>query len=343
MPQPTDVNVRRHLGIHHSNPRTGDVVQPVIPCASPITRVIAMSRSATLLAIALLLPSLAGAQTLVGRADSVFTWRGPLRASAQLTVRNHNGPIDVRPASGDELQFRAEKRTTGGGALDDVAFDINTSASGDVTICATFRGRNPCEGRVRSWGNDDGDGRRTVSVAITVLVPRGARVRIVTGNGAISMERVGGEVEATTGNGRVRVSGTDGRVRVTTGNGAIDVTDATASVRASTGNGDVTVVTTDGPVEARSGNGDIDVRISALRAREDMSFSTGSGSVRLTLPANYNGELHASTGNGAMRSEFDLKVHGRIDPRRIRATIGEGGPMLRLSTGNGSVQVRKGS
>lgn len=302
-----------------------------------------MSRSAVLLAIALLFPSLVGAQTLVGRSDSIFTWRGPLRAPTVLSVRNHNGPIDVRPASGDQLEFRAEKRTTrGDGTLDDVAFDIGTSASGDVTICSTFRGRNPCEGRSRSWGNDDGDGRGSVSVAITVLVPRGARIKIVTGNGAITMERVGGEVEATTGNGRVRVVGTDGRVRVATGNGAIDVTDATASVRAATGNGDVTVTTAEGPVEARSGNGDIDVRISALRAREPMSFSTGSGSVRLTLPGNYNGELDASTGNGTMRSEFDLRVHGRINPRRIRATIGEGGPLLRLSTGNGAVQVRKG-
>ncbi len=78
----------------------------------------------------------------------------------------------------------------------------------------------------------------------------------------------------------------------------------------------------------------------ALRARENMSFSTGSGAVRLTLPASYNGELDASTGNGEMSSDFALKVKGRINPRRIRATIGEGGPLLRLSTGNGSVQVR---
>ena len=303
-----------------------------------------MPTSAALLAVALMLPSFAGAQTLVGRADSVFTWRGPLRPTALLTIRNHNGPIEVRPANGSEVEFRAEKRTSrGGGALDDVAFDIGTSSSGDVTICSTFRGRNPCEGGARSWGDNDGDGRRNVSVAITVLVPGGARVKVVTGNGAVSVERVGGEVEATTGNGRVRVVGTEGRVRVTTGNGAIDVTDAKASVRASTGNGDVTVATMEGPVEARSGNGDIDVRISALRARENMSFSTGSGAVRLTLPASYNGELDASTGNGEMSSDFDLKVKGRINPRRIRATIGEGGPLLRLSTGNGSVQVRKGS
>jgi DUF4097 and DUF4098 domain-containing protein YvlB len=94
-------------------------------------------------------------------------------------------------------------------------------------------------------------------------------------------------------------------------------------------------------VEARSGNGDIDVRMSSLKARDDMSFHTGSGDVRLTLPASYNGELDASTGNGEVTSDFDLKVKGRMNPHRIRATIGEGGPMLRLTTGNGRLELRK--
>lgn len=303
-----------------------------------------MRNTLPLLAAALLLPALAPAQAPIGRTDSIVTWRGPLRAQALLTVRNHNGPIDVRPAVGGDVELRAEKLTArGGGRIDDVAFDISTSSSGDVSICTVWRDRDACGGGRRSGGGyGDGD-RRSVTVAITVLVPRGARVRVASGNGAITVERVSGEVEAATGNGRVRVAGTEGRVRVTTGNGAVEVRDARAAVRATTGNGDVTVTTAEGPVEARSGNGDIDVHISALRAGDDMSFSTGSGSVRLTLPASYNGELDASTGNGEMRSDFDLRIKGRLDPRRIRATIGTGGPMLRLSTGNGGLEVRKGS
>ena len=301
-----------------------------------------MFKSISFATTLLLLPVLASAQTLVGRTDSIFTWHGPLRSQALLSVRNYNGPIDVRPSAGGDVEFRAEKRTSrGGGSLDDVAFDVRTAGNGDITICSTFRTHDPCESEGR-W-NDDGDdrGRRNVTVAMTVLVPRGAQVKIVTGNGAVSVERVGGEVQATTGNGRVRVSGTDGAVRVTTGNGDVEVRDAKAPVRVTTGNGNVTVATTEGLVDARSGNGDIDVRISALRARDDMTFSTGSGTVHLSLPASYNGELDASTGNGEMRSHFDLKVKGRLNPHRIRATIGDGGPLLRLSTGNGGLEVRK--
>ena len=178
---------------------------------------------------------------------------------------------------------------------------------------------------------------------MVVLVPRGAKLRVATGNGAVTVDHAGAEVEAATGNGRVSLSGTEGVVRVSTGNGDVDVRDAKGSVRVTTGNGRVSVATSEGPVEARSGNGDIDVQMSSVRAREDMSFSTGSGAVRLTLPAGYNGELDASTGNGEVTSDFDLKVQGRMNPRRIRATIGSGGPLLRMSTGNGRLELRKGN
>jgi DUF4097 and DUF4098 domain-containing protein YvlB len=176
---------------------------------------------------------------------------------------------------------------------------------------------------------------------MTLLVPRGAQVRVATGNGAVSVEGVGGEVTASTGNGRVKVLNTDGAVRVSTGNGDVEVREAKGAVRVSTGNGRVTVSTAQGPVEARSGNGDIDVRMTALRPSEDMTFSTGSGDVRVTLPTDYNGELDASTGNGAISSDFDLKVEGRMSPRRVRATIGTGGARLRLATGNGGLELRK--
>ena len=296
-------------------------------------------RASAFLVALLVYPALGGAQSLLGRNDSVFTWRGPLRAGALLTVRNHNGPIEVRPAGGSEVELRAEKSARYGNHTD-VAFDVGTASNGDVSICSTFRDNDPCDDNRRNWNGGD-DWRRNVTVAMTILVPRGAQVRVSTGNGAVRVERVGGEVSASTGNGRVNVLNTEGAVRVSTGNGDVDVRDVKGAVRVTTGNGRVTVSTAQGPVEARSGNGDIDVRMTALRASEDMTFSTGSGDVRVTLPTDYNGELDASTGNGSISSDFDLKVEGRMSPRRVRATIGSGGARLRLATGNGGLELRK--
>lgn len=301
------------------------------------TRLFALS--ASLIAF----PVVAGAQALAGRTDSVYTWRGAVPARAQLTVRNFNGPIDVRAASGPNAEVRAEKRSGRGGDIRDVAFHVVTTSNGDVMFCSTYRGNDPCDDE-RGWSNrDDGDDHGWVTVSMTVLVPRGVQVRVATGNGAVQVDHVTADVHAATGNGRVQVNATEGSVRVSTGNGDVEVRDARASVRVSTGNGRVNVTTAEGPVEASTGNGDIDVRMSALRAADGMSFHTGSGSVRVTLPASYNGELEASTGNGEINSDFELKVKGRLTPRRVRATIGSGGPALRLSTGNGRVEIRRGS
>jgi DUF4097 and DUF4098 domain-containing protein YvlB len=274
---------------------------------------------------------------LVGRNETVYTWRGTIPAGGQFTIRNFNGPIDVKPATGNTVELRAEKRPRGGAEITDVAFEVRTASNGDVSICSTTN-EDSCDGDHR---RDDG-WRRQVTVSMTVLIPRNLRLKVATGNGALNVDGAGSEVQASTGNGRVHIGETQGEVHVSTGNGDVEVRNAKASVSVSTGNGDVDVVTVEGPVEVSSGNGNIDVRMSALRAKEDMSFHTGSGDVKLTLPANYNGELDASTGNGTIRSDFDLKVKGELSPRHVRATIGAGGPMLRMSTGNGEFEIRKG-
>ena len=189
-------------------------VSAVAPLTSPypLHHVTAMRSTTRLLLSALALTaahtSLASAQ-LVGRDESVYTWRGTIPSGGQFTIRNFNGPIDVRPASGNTAELRAEKRLRGGGDVRDVGFEIRKSSSGDVEICST-QNEDTCYGDRR---NHDG-WRRQVTVAMTVLVPRGVRVKISTGNGAVSVEGAGSDVQASTGNGRVRIVETEGQVRV---------------------------------------------------------------------------------------------------------------------------------
>ena len=290
------------------------------------------------------LPAALGAQNLVGANDSIYTWRGNLPAGAQLTVRNFNGPIDVRAAQGTTAELRAEKRTSRGGlSIQDIAFDLQTSSNGDVNICATLRDADYCGDR-RGYSNDNndwGNRRGNTTVVMSVLLPRGARLKVSTGNGEVTVNHVGSDLQASTGNGAVHIDGTEGTVKASTGNGDVDIRNARSAVKVSTGNGRVNVSTSDGPVEVHTGNGSIDVQMTQLKVRDDMSFSTGSGSVRVKLPAGYNGELDASTGSGQIDSDFELKIQGRMDPRRVRATIGTGGPRLKLSSGSGRLEILK--
>jgi DUF4097 and DUF4098 domain-containing protein YvlB len=181
-----------------------------------------------------------------------------------------------------------------------------------------------------------------VRVDFTVLIPRSMRLRLTTGNGEISIDKAGADVLASTGNGRVSIGETTGSVEVSTGNGDVQVEAASGPVRVSTGNGQVFIATSSGPVWATSGNGDVIARMKTLSRESSMNFTTGSGSVRVTLPADFNGTIDASTGNGSLNSEFEISIMGRLDPRHLRGTIGKGGPTLRLQTGNGNVELRKG-
>lgn len=112
-------------------------------------------------------------------------------------------------------------------------------------------------------------------------------------------------------------------------------------LQAETGNGDVRVTTSDGPVTARSGNGDIDVSMARIERAAEMSFSTGSGRIVLSVPGSFGAELEGSTGNGEISSELPMRVQGRINPHRIRGTLGGGGERLELRSGNGDITIRK--
>ena len=290
-----------------------------------------MRRLVTL--IALLSPAALLAQDTTG---SLFTWAGRVASGATFTIRHYNGPIDVRESTTDRVEFRAERRNRRSGEL---TFEVENQRDG-VMICGLWRGRSACdEGRRGGWGNWD-DGPPTSR--LTVMLPKGVRLEANTGNGDVTVERASNDVVIRSGNGDLRIRLTAGRVDASTGNGELEVDGATGPVRANTGNGRVYVTTSTGPVNVNTGNGEIDVRMRTLSTESDMEFRTGNGSVTVALPGSYNGEIDASTGHGEFRSDFEIRVVGRLNPRHVRGTIGTGGGRrIRMSSGNGRLELRK--
>ena len=279
------------------------------------------------------------AQQLQGREGTRFTWSERVAPGQWLRVYGVSGRIDVAEASGDAVDLTAEKILRRG-RPEDIGFDIRRTSDG-VTICAVPDEDTDCDDdgiRHRGRGRDN-DGRR---VNITVRVPKGVKVAAGSGNGDVRVEGVSAEVRAASGNGDVSVSTSGGPVSASSGNGDVRVGRAGGPVRASSGNGRVTVVTGRGPVNASSGNGDVDVTMDAIEdVADDMEFSSGNGSVSVTVPANFAGELVATTGSGKFYSDFPLQLRGRIDPQHVRATIGRGGRRITMSSGNGDVELKK--
>ncbi len=54
-----------------------------------------------------------------------------------------------------------------------------------------------------------------------------------------------------------------------------------------------------------------------------------------------NAELKAHTSNSSVKCDFDVTTHGEISKNRLEGTIGQGGPLIDLSSSNGSINVKK--
>ena len=293
------------------------------------------------LSLAALLPSLAAGQIL-GRDAEVFTRTEAIARGEWFRFYGPIGDVTVTEGTGTQVEFRAEKILRSG-RVTDIAFELRRTGEG-VTICAVFEDDDECSDdglrsdRRRNWSRNF----RPPTLHVTIKVPAGVRLAVHSGNGDISVTGAHAELIARSGNGRVRVAGTAGEVDAASGNGEVTVDNVRGPVRANSGNGDVRVSTVQGPVSATSGNGDLLVRMTELRAASDMEFTTGNGRIEVTVPAEFNADIDASTGNGGILTDFPIQVSGRISKTRLRGTIGQGGRRLRLVTGNGEIQIRKG-
>ena len=58
----------------------------------------------------------------------------------------------------------------------------------------------------------------------------------------------------------------------------------------------------------------------------------------MAIPSGYSAELETGTVNGGFQTDLPLTVQGRLD-RQVRATLGSGGPLLKVTTTNGGVRL----
>lgn len=101
--------------------------------------------------------------------------------------------------------------------------------------------------------------------------------------------------------------------------------------------GDIDVSTT-GIAEAFSVRGSLNIVIGRADPGRDLEFQSIVGDVWVRVPANTNAEAHLSTSGGTIASDFPLQGTAM---HRV-ATLGNGGPDLRLTAVNGNVGLRAG-
>jgi hypothetical protein len=238
-----------------------------------------------------------------------FSLRERIPQDQWIRVRNLNGAVHVRAATGDQVEVTATK-TWRRGDPSSVRIESKKSSDGSILVCALWTEETICsEDRYSTHddrgANRDDDNRKDVSVDFEVRVPKGVKVGVWTVNGAASV---------------------DG---------------ATNEVRASTVNGSVDATSAGGPVQASTVNGSGHATMGRLDGEQDLSFTSVNGSVVAEFAGDIDADIDLSTVNGRFQTDWPVTITGRIDPRHLRATLGKGGRRIHLSTVNGNVELRK--
>ncbi len=145
----------------------------------------------------------------------------------------------------------------------------------------------------------------------------------------------------------------------TVNGGNVDVTGISGDLDVENTNGSITLKNVSGAVVAHTVNGAVTVSLDRLAANKPMSFTSLNGRVDVTLPADAKARLRLKTTNGAVYSDFDVKMEadnskpvvednrGKGGRYRIRmdhgvsGTINGGGPDYTFQTMNGDILIHK--
>lgn len=277
-------------------------------------------------------------QGLTAREKRTFA----VTATPDLTLETFDGAIEIHSWDRNEVEVEVEKRGMEQGLID--AMRIEAQQDGDRIV-------------LRVTGPEQSTGHRAVTIGVhvstsarlLVAVPRKSLVNARTGDGSISVESIDGRVVLNTSDGSVTADRTAGELQVRTGDGAIRLSGVEGTLDLDTEDGSVTVEGKPGSLRAHTGDGAIRLQIDdGSVMRDAWDIATRDGSVTVSLPESFHAEVDAATSDGSVRSshpalslEESAGSERRESRRELRARMGEGGPILKIRTGDGSIRFER--
>ncbi len=273
-----------------------------------------------------------------------FHFSFPMQPGGHLTVEGFNGSVEVTPWDQANADISGTKYAPSQSQADAFKIDIDhTPSSLSIHAARQYESHG-------SYG-----------VRFEIKVPRGTVIdriatsnggihaeqaigptRLKSSNGAIRLEKFRGDLDAQTSNGPIELDDTEGALTLHTTNGHIHADAVKGAFNADTSNGGIkaTVVRAAGEVRAETRNGSIDLTLpGGLTAGVRAHTSNDSITIRLAEPVNVRVSAHTS--NSSISSDFDTRVRGDIRHNDFDGSIGSGGPLLDLSSSNGSIRILK--
>jgi hypothetical protein len=250
--------------------------------------------------------------SLIASADE-WTKSFNLNGKPELRVKTGDANIRVEPWDKSTVDIHV---TTVNWKIGSDGLEIVDHQNGNLVSLDVPTNRNEVH---FGWGYES---RRKVD--IVVHMPREARLDLNTRDGNILVRNMKGDFTIRSGDGRQELEGVDGSLNADSGDGSINVAGRFDKLNVHSG---------DGKVEARVMPGS--------RMASDWSMRAGDGSIHLQLPADFSADLDALTGDGSIDFDMPIQMTGRVGGKTVHGRIGNGGAVLNLHTGDGSIRVDK--
>jgi hypothetical protein len=173
-----------------------------------------------------------------------------------------------------------------------------------------------------------------------VTVPSPVHLAVRTKDGAIDCEPVSGQLQFESGDGAIRARGLKGDLEVRSGDGRVTLDDVDGHLRARTRDGHLSASGRFDELDLGAGDGRVDALVRPGSQPESAwNVETGDGSVSVRIPHDINTLLDARTKDGHINVQLPISLQGRLDRRELIGELNNGGPSLRIRTGDGSITL----
>jgi hypothetical protein len=281
-------------------------------------------RSTLIVAAALVVgtPSLARAQRFP------FERTFDVQDVATLDISTLRGRIDVGPGLPGRIVVT-------GVATVRIAWDAPSNA---VELARRVADHPPIErdgSTVRLRPPSDTAEQKATTVSYTVRVPPTTEVRTDSDSGATTVRGIEGPVTIRTQSAAIDVGSVGATTSITTGSGAVKVDGSKGALRVKTGSSAITLRGARGGVTATSQSGHVTV---AGIPGSPWTLSTGSSAIDIAVDRGASLSVDASSRSGSVKIDGG-SVQGDVSKKRVAGTIGAEGPLVRATSGSGSITM----
>ena len=257
----------------------------------------------------------------------------------EIDLETFDGPIEIHSWDRNEVEVEIEKRAMEQSLVDEMKVTAEQQGN-KIVLKVTRPSRSDSQGI--QIGVNFGPTAR-----LRVAMPRQSQVTAKSNDGSINIEDITGRIMLTTGDGSVRAVRLSGDVTIRSGDGAIRMDSVEGKLDFETDDGSISGEAKPTSLRARTGDGSIRIEVQRESKMDaDWDVETSDGSVVITLPSDFSGLIDAESRDGMVRANHpsikDERREGedREERRRtLKATLGAGGKLLRVRSGDGSIRI----